>query len=100
MKTDNIKLVRDMFWTKTYLGYGQIMKITNNGSGLSISCVPVDPVYGVNISYIATGKPILRIPKVSDKRKEIVKENARLAKIFCAEFTARKEEFLCGWISG
>ena len=60
---NNIKFVAErkskFLTTKEYHGYGQILKISNDGVDKHIIVKPIDPVFGVTIKFLESDNPCL-----------------------------------------
>ena len=95
---DNIKLKKEkktgFMNVAEYHGYGQILKIMNDGEEKHIILRPEDPMFGVTIFNIESGNPNFNIPPFHEGDANIVLENLGKAREFCREFFERREEFL------
>ena len=80
--------------TKEYHGHGQILKISDDGFECHIVLESEDPVFGVTIKYIESGKPYLSFPDISLENLDMLEANINNAKAFCSEFCLRKSELL------
>lgn len=80
--------------TRLYAGYGQILKIIDDGTEKIIIVEPFDPVRGIRIHNLQIGTPILEIPKSPIETISEVITNIENAKLFCEEFSRRKTELL------
>lgn len=80
--------------TKEYRGYGQILKISDDGFEKIISVEPEDTVYGVYIEHLAFGKPYFRCNSIPVDRTDIMLSNLEEAKKFCEEFSRTRETLL------
>lgn len=95
---NNIKLVTEnkskFLTTKEYHGYGQILKISDDGIEKHIVVKPKDPVFGITIKFLETGHPQFSIPDVSIEDTVIMLKNLEEAKAFCREFYNKQDEFI------
>lgn len=95
---NNIKFVTEnkskFLTTKEYHGYGQILKISDDGIEKHIIVKPKDPVFGITIKFLETGHPQFSIPDVSIEYTAIMLKNLEEAKAFCREFYNRQDEFI------
>lgn len=95
---NNIKFVTEnkskFLATKEYHGYGQILKISDDGIEKHIVVKPKDPVFGITITFLETGHPQFSIPDVSIEDTVIMLKNLEEAKAFCREFYNRQDEFI------
>lgn len=95
---NNIKFVTEnkskFLATKEYHGYGQILKISDDGIEKHIVVKPKDPVFGITIKFLETGRPQFSIPDVSIEDTVIMLKNLEEAKAFCREFYNRQDEFI------
>lgn len=95
---NNIKFVTEnkskFLTTKEYHGYGQILKISDDGIEKHIVVKPKDPVFGITIKFLGTGHPQFSIPDVSIDETTIMLKNLEEAKAFCKEFYERRDEFI------
>ena len=95
---NNIKFVTEnkskFLATKEYHGYGQILKISDDGIEKRIVVKPKDPVFGITIKFLETGHPQFSIPDVSIEDTVIMLKNLEEAKAFCREFYNRQDEFI------
>lgn len=95
---NNIKFVTEnkskFLATKEYNGYGQILKISDDGIEKHIVVKPKDPVFGITIKFLETGHPQFSIPDVSIEDTVIMLKNLEEAKAFCREFYNRQDEFI------
>lgn len=95
---NNIKFVKEsknkFLTTKEYHGYGQILKISDDGIEKHIVVKPKDPVFGITIKFLETGHPQFSIPDVSIEDTAIMLKNLEEAKAFCSEFYDRRYEFI------
>lgn len=80
--------------TKEYRGYGQILKISDDGFEKIYTVEPEDPVYGVCIDHLEFDSPYFRFPSIPIDSIDIMTKNLEDAKKFCQEFFERKEELL------
>ena len=96
--SDNIKFVLEnkskFLTTKEYHGYGQILKISDDGIQKHIVVKPKDPVFGITIKFLETGHPQFLIPAVSIEDIAIMLKNLEKARTFCKEFYKRRDEFI------
>lgn len=94
----SIKFVKEskskLLATKEYHGYGQILKISDDGIEKHIVVKPKDPVFGITIKFLETGHPQFSIPDVSIEDTVIMLKNLEKAKAFCMEFYNRQDEFI------
>ena len=94
----SIKFVKEskskLLATKEYHGYGQILKISDDGIEKHIVVKPKDPVFGITIKFLETGNPQFLIPAVSIEDIAIMLKNLEEAKAFCKEFYKRRDEFI------
>lgn len=94
----SIKFVKEnkskLLATKEYHGYGQILKISDDGIEKHIVVKPKDPVFGITIKFLETGHPQFSIPDVSIEETAIMLKNLEEAKAFCKEFYERRDEFI------
>ena len=95
---NNIKFVTEkkskFLTTKEYYGYGQILKISDDGTEKHIIVKPKDPVFGITIKFLETGNPQFLIPAVSIEDIAIMLKNLKKARAFCKEFYERRDEFI------
>lgn len=95
---NNIKFVTEnkskFLATKEYHGYGQILKISDDGIEKHIVVKPKDPVFGITIKFLETGHPQFSIPDVSIEDTVIMLKNLEETKAFCREFYNRQDEFI------
>ena len=95
---NNIKFVTEnkskFLATKEYHGYGQILKISDDGIEKHIVVKPKDSVFGITIKFLETGHPQFSIPDVSIEDTVIMLKNLEEAKAFCREFYNRQDEFI------
>lgn len=95
---NNIKFVTEnkskFLATKEYHGYGQILKISDDGIEKHIVVKPKDPVFGITIKFLETGHPQFSIPDASIEDTVIMLKNLEEAKAFCREFYNRQDEFI------
>lgn len=95
---NSIKFVKEskskLLATKEYHGYGQILKISDDGIEKHIVVKPKDPVFGITIKFLETGHPQFSIPDVSIEDTVIMLKNLEEAKAFCREFYNRQDEFI------
>lgn len=95
---NNIKFVTEnkskFLATKEYHGYGQILKISDDGIEKHIVVKPKDPVFGITIKFLETGHPQFSTPDVSIEDTVIMLKNLEEAKAFCREFYNRQDEFI------
>lgn len=95
---NNIKFVTEnkskFLTTKEYRGYGQILKISDDGIEKHIVVKPKDPVFGITIKFLETGHPQFSIPDVSIEDTAIMLKNLEEAKAFCREFYNKQDEFI------
>lgn len=95
---NNIKFVTEnkskFLATKEYHGYGQILKISDDGIEKHIVVKPKDPVFGITIKFLETGHPQFSIHDVSIEDTVIMLKNLEEAKAFCREFYNRQDEFI------
>lgn len=80
--------------SKTYRGYGQILKISYDGFEKIISVEPEDVSYGVFIDHLEFGNPYFRFNSIPSDRIDITTKNIEEAKKFCKEFYETKDELL------
>ena len=96
--SNNIKFLAEnkskFLTTKEYYGYGQILKISDDGSEKQIVVTPKDPVVGLTIEFLETGHPQFLIPAVSIEDIAIMLKNLEKARTFCKEFYERRDEFI------
>lgn len=96
--SNNIKFVTEkksqFLTTKEYYGYGQILKISDDGIEKHIVVKPKDPVFGITIKFLETGNPQFLIPAVSIEDIAIMLKNLEEAKAFYKEFYKRRDEFI------
>ena len=89
--SNNIKFVTkkksQFLTTKEYYGYGQILKISDDGIEKHIVVKPKDPVFGITIKFLETGNPQFLIPAVSIEDIAIMLKNLEEAKAFVKNFT-------------
>lgn len=94
----SIKFVKEskskLLATKEYHGYGQILKISDDGIEKHIVVKPKDPVFGITIKFLETDHPQFSIPDVSIDETAIMLKNLEEAKAFCIEFYNRQDEFI------
>lgn len=94
----SIKFVKEskskLLATKEYHGYGQILKISDDGIEKHIVVKPKDPVFGITIKFLETGNPQFLIPAVSIEDIAIMLKNLKKARAFCKEFYERRDEFI------
>lgn len=94
----SIKFVKEskskLLATKEYHGYGQILKISDDGIEKHIVVKPKDPVFGITIKFLETGHPQFSIPDVSIEDTVIMLKNLEEAKAFCREFYNKQDEFI------
>ena len=94
----SIKFVKEskskLLATKEYHGYGQILKISDDGIEKHIVVKPKDPVFGITIKFLETGNPQFLIPAVSIEDIAIMLKNLEKARTFCKEFYERRDEFI------
>lgn len=95
---NNIKFVTEnkskFLTTKEYHGYGQILKISDDGVEKHIVVKPKDPVFGITIKFLETGNPQFLIPAFSIDDIAIMLKNLEKARTFCKEFYERRDEFI------
>lgn len=95
---NNIKFVTEnkskFLTTKEYHGYGQILKISDDGIEKHIVVKPKDLVFGITIKFLETGHPQFSIPDVSIEDTAIMLKNLEEAKAFCREFYNKQDEFI------
>ena len=100
--SNNIKFVSEnrskFLTTREYHGYGQILKISDDGIEKHIVVKPKDPVFGITINFLETGNPQFLIPAVSIDDIAIMLKNLEEAKSFCSEFYEKRDEFIQGAI--
>ena len=96
--SNNIKFVSEnrskFLTTKEYHGYGQILKILDDGIEKHIVVKPKDPVFGITIKFLETGHPQFSIPDVYIEDTAIMLKNLEETKAFCKEFYNRRDEFI------
>ena len=96
--SNNIKFVTEkkskFLTTKEYYGYGQILKISDDGTEKHIIVKPKDPVFGITIKFLETGNPQFSIPAVSIEDIALMLKNLKKASAFCKEFHERRDEFI------
>lgn len=96
--SNNIKFVTEkksqFLTTKEYYGYGQLLKISDDGIEKHIVVKPKDPVFGITIKFLETGNPQFLIPAVSIEDIAIMLKNLEEAKAFCKEFYDRQDELI------
>ena len=94
----SIKFVKEskskLLATKEYHGYGQILKISDDGIEKHIVVKPKDPVFGITIKFLETGNPQFLIPAVSIEDIAIMLKNLEEARAFYVEFCKRRDEFI------
>lgn len=94
----SIKFVKEskskLLATKEYHGYGQILKISDDGIEKHIVVKPKDPVFGITIKFLETGNPQFLIPAVSIDDIAIMLKNLEEARAFYEEFCKRRDEFI------
>ena len=82
----SIKFVKEskskLLATKEYHGYGQILKISDDGIEKHIVVKPKDPVFGITIKFLETGNPQFLIPAVSIEDIAIMLKNLEEARAF------------------
>lgn len=100
--SNNIKFIKEnkskFLTTKEYHGYGQILKISDDGIEKHIVVKPKDPVFGITIKFLETGHPQFSIPDVSIDDTAIILKNLEETKAFCKEFYNRRDELIQGAI--
>lgn len=100
--SNNIKFIKEnkskFLTTKEYHGYGQILKISDDGIEKHIVVKPKDPVFGITINFLETGNPQFLIPAVSIDDIAIMLKNLEETKAFCKEFFDRRDELIQGAI--
>lgn len=98
----SIKFVKEskskLLATKEYHGYGQILKISDDGIEKHIVVKPKDPVFGITIKFLETGHPQFSIPDVYIDDTAIMLKNLEETKAFCKEFFDRRDELIQGAI--
>ena len=96
--SNNIKFVTEkkskFLTTKEYYGYGQLLKISDDGIEKHIVVKPKDLVFGITIKFLETGNPQFLIPAISVEDIAIMLKNLEEAKAFCKEFYERQDEFI------
>lgn len=96
--SNNIKFVIEkkskFLTTKEYHGYGQILKISDDGTEKYIIVKPKDPVFGITIKFLETGNPQFLIPAVSIEDVAVMLKNLEEAKAFCSEFYEKRDKFI------
>ena len=96
--SNNIKFVSEnrskFLTTREYHGYGQILKISDDGIEKHIVVKPKDPVFGITIKFLETGHPQFSIPDVSIDETAIILKNLEAAKAFCMEFYNKRDELI------
>lgn len=96
--SNNIKFIKEnkskFLTTKEYHGYGQILKISDDGIEKHIVVKPKDTVFGITIKFLETGHPQFSIPDVSIDDMAIMLKNLEEAKAFYREFYDRRDEFI------
>ena len=94
----SIKFVKEskskLLATKEYHGYGQILKISDDGIEKHIVVKPKDPVFGITIKFLETGNPQFLIPAVSIEDIAIMLKNLEEVRAFYEEFCKRRDEFI------
>lgn len=94
----SIKFVKEnkskLLATKEYHGYGQILKISDDGIEKHIVVKPKDLVFGITIKFLETGNPQFLIPAVSIEDIAIMLKNLEEARAFYEEFCKRRDEFI------
>ena len=100
--SNNIKFVSEnrskFLTTKEYHGYGQKLKISDDGIEKHIVVKPKDQVFGITIKFLETGHPQFSIPDVSIDDTAIILKNLEETKAFCKEFFDRRDELIQGAI--
>lgn len=95
---NNIKFVAErkskFLTTKEYHGYGQILKISDDGVDKHIIVKPIDPVFGVTIKFLESDNPCFAVPDISIDDTAIILKNLEEAREFYAEFCKRRDEFI------
>ena len=95
---NNIKFVAErkskFLTTKEYHGYGQILKISDDGVDKHIIVKPIDPVFGVTIKFLESDNPCFAVPYISIDDTAIILKNLEEAREFYAEFCKRRDEFI------
>lgn len=96
--SNNIKFVSEnrskFLTTREYHGYGQILKISDDGIEKHIVVKPKDPVFGITIKFLETGHPQFSIPDVSIDETAIILKNLEATKAFCMEFYNKRDELI------
>lgn len=95
---NNIKFVAErkskFLTTKEYHGYGQILKISDDGVDKHIIVKPIDPVFGVTIKFLESDNPCFAVPDISMDDTAIILKNLEEAREFYKEFCKRRDEFI------
>lgn len=95
---NNIKFVAErkskFLTTKEYHGYGQILKISDDGVDKHIIVKPIDPVFGVTIKFLESDNPCFAVPDISMDDTAIILKNLEEAREFYEEFCKRRDEFI------
>ena len=80
--------------TKEYRGYGQILKISDDGIDKHIIVKPIDPVFGVTIKFLESDNPCFALPDIAMNDITIILKNLEEARAFYEEFCKRRDEFI------
>lgn len=95
---NNIKFVAErkskFLTTKEYHGYGQVLKISDDGVDKHIIVKPIDPVFGVTIKFLESDNPCFAVPDISMNDTAIILKNLEEARAFYKEFCKRRDEFI------
>lgn len=95
---NNIKFVAErkskFLTTKEYHGYGQVLKISDDGVDKHIIVKPIDPVFGVTIKFLESDNPCFAVPDISMDDTAIILKNLEEAREFYEEFCKRRDEFI------
>lgn len=98
--SNNIKFIAErkskFLTTKEYHGYGQVLKISDDGVDKHIIVKPEDIIFGITIKFLETDHPCFSMPGISINMNDtdIVVKNLADAKAFCKEFYERRDEFI------
>ena len=94
VSASNVRLNRTQVQIVRGDGYGQILKISDDGIEKHIVVKPKDPVFGITINFLETGNPQFLIPAVSIDETAIILKNLEAAKAFCMEFYNKRDELI------